>query len=104
MNLPHYKRVQGTIMPPFYYGYSYTVYEADYDVWHIIPLNIIVRIVRRLKLSWDKLRGNRTYIDKEIRRRMTELYSQFYNEIEKKVEQRLIKIINENELGDKYER
>lgn len=76
-------------LPPFWYGLSYTDFIRDYEVYHPIPLNFIIRVARLLKYAWDRFRSRPTWIDKQIttslhqiRLREKEYYRKYYGDRE----------------------
>ena len=48
------KALESGYMPKWYYGLSYRKYSAKLTVWHIIPVNYIIRFFRFFR---DKLRS-----------------------------------------------
>jgi hypothetical protein len=58
----------GDVMPPWYYGLAYQVWDAECVIFYPIPLNLIVRTGMYLKYRWDRWRSKPTYIDIQIQK------------------------------------
>jgi hypothetical protein len=73
MKITRIKIAIGEIVPPFYYGLSYGYYERDIEIWHIIPINYIIRWLRDLKYFWDKIRSKPSIVDKIIQDKISQI-------------------------------
>ena len=49
-------RTEGQVYPPGYYGYTYTDYMRDIKVYHLLPLNFIVRSLLIVRRSYQHMR------------------------------------------------
>ena len=59
-------QIEGMRIPPFWYGLSYIDYPKRQNVYHIIPLNLVIRGARMLLFWWNRLRSRPTWIDKQV--------------------------------------
>lgn len=67
---------------PWYWGFSYQKFGMDVTVYHLVPINFIIRIVIRLGHLWDILRlkpPNYVMIEKQnihLKKTESRLYSE----------------------------
>lgn len=54
------------VMPPFYYGRTHKDWEKSTTIFHIIPINYIIRFGMLIKYKWDVFRSRPSYVDKKI--------------------------------------
>lgn len=59
---------EGEMLPSWYYGLSYHDHCRNYDVFHIMPLNYIIRVCRDIAYAWNRFRSKQTWSDKMIER------------------------------------
>lgn len=95
MNITHRETRQGSFIPPFYYGYSYRRYDRMVDVWHVIPLNYLIRWWRNIKYLWDTIRGNPSWLDTQIMLAEKRTREQILKQLDKHMEKALNKIAKE---------
>lgn len=50
-------------LPPFYVGYSYKRWDKMLIVFHVIPLNYVIRFFRHIEYIWNKFRSKPSIID-----------------------------------------
>ncbi len=66
------QKSMGEMLPAWYYGYSYRKWDQDVIVFHIIPLNYIIRWCLYISYAWNKFRSTPGRVDriieKEIRK------------------------------------
>ena len=65
---------------PAYLGYSYREFERDTTVFHIVPLNFIIRFFKHLGWIWMKFTHKPSKIDRHIRQ---DQYIKAYNDYRK---------------------
>lgn len=73
MNIPKLKlvythvfmacREEGEQLPPWYYGLSYHDYCRNFDVFHVMPLNFIIRFGMFIAYKWNRFRSKPTRQD-----------------------------------------
>ena len=76
MRISARQRHAGEILPPLWYGLSYTDFIRDYEVYHPIPLNFIIRAARLIKYVWDRFRSKPTWMDRQITVVVGKVYEQ----------------------------
>ena len=83
-----YRKGEGEILPPWYYGLAYREDWAYVSVFYPIPLNFIIRFGMWIAHQWNWWRSKPTWVDRQV-----ELYI--------KVE--LMKLRNREEVVDAAE-
>lgn len=63
---------EGEQLPPWFYGMAYIDHYRFMSVYHIIPLNFVVRFFRWLSYHWDFWRSRNTGLDNYINNIMVE--------------------------------
>ena len=61
-------RVQGEILPPWYYGLAFVDYAefSCIQVFYVIPINYIIKAWAYIRYGWNRIRSKRTWMDWEI--------------------------------------
>lgn len=72
-------RTEGEYPPPLIYGSAYHDYCRKVQIFYPIPLNYLVRSLRRVKYWWDSWRSQPTWIDQQIEKLKREMWEEFYN-------------------------
>ncbi len=54
---------EGDQLPPWYFGLSYREWSRDYTVFHVIPLNFIIRLGIFIAHKWNRFRSKPTRSD-----------------------------------------
>ena len=85
-------------------GYTYQPFDRDCTVYHVVPLNFIIRFFRHVGWLWTRITKKPSKIDLYIHKEYCEAYNRAYNEcyanFESKVENRA-KLMLEIYLHDK---
>lgn len=68
MNISAKNIANGGTLPVWYYGYSYKELTRSVYVYHIIPLNYLVRWFKYVESWWNKFRSKPNYIDEYVER------------------------------------
>lgn len=66
MKITRYEKMEGEILPPWYYGLAYYQWEADIAIFYPIPLNYFVKIGITINHIWNKFRSRPSWFDKQI--------------------------------------
>ena len=88
-----YRKGQGEILPPWYYGLAYREYDTYVSVFYPIPINFIVRFGMWAAHQWNWWRSKPTWVDRQvelfIKKELEKLHSreQGVSEAERTVEQ-----------------
>ena len=61
-------RVEGEILPPWYYGLAYLDYAefSSHQVFYVIPINYVIKAWGYIRYTWNYYRSKRTWMDREI--------------------------------------
>lgn len=55
-------------LPPFYYGLTRHDYSRLISIFHIIPINFIIRLFYLISYKWNRFRTKETWFDIEIKK------------------------------------
>lgn len=55
-------------LPRWYYGLSYSDELETVRIFHLIPLNLLIRLAMTISHVWNRWRAKPTWIDLQIRR------------------------------------
>lgn len=83
------QRAMGEMLPSWYYGYSYQKWNCDLTVYHVIPLNFIIRWSRNILHAWNKFRSRPSWVDKIIKEEKLKEWKKAMQYVDYKIEQKV---------------
>ncbi len=67
MRISQREMCEGSLLPPWYFGLTYQSDISCHSVFHILPLNYLIRFGLLIRHCWGRLRYKKSWFDKRIR-------------------------------------